>query len=221
MHMQDLTRALPGGLSFALVFSMADFTREPALNYASLRADVVARVKMLNFRWLLFVDTDVFLPPDAISRLLSHQQPIVSGIYWTKSDPPLPVVVKEFGNGPIWKVEPAEQIVPIDASGLGCCLIDMVVIDAFDRAGVSYFNQNWLHGHDGQQTPVDKGEDYYFFVQARELGFQAYADPNVLCEHYDENTDTFFPGESMLRKIRSKRTVVRGNRKKAQRVGSF
>ncbi len=201
IHAASLSHRLPGGLFHCWVYAMADFSSDPSQNYASLRTQVVEQAKERDCRWLLFVDTDVFLPFDAVCRLMRHGEAIVSGVYWTKTEPSAPVVIEEFGNGPAWKIEPSDKLLPIDASGLGCCLIDMKVFDAFDRAGIPYFGENWMHGANGREVSVEAGEDYYFFLQARELGFQAYADTNVLCEHYDEKQDRFFPKAAVLGKI--------------------
>ncbi|HJT80358.1 MAG TPA: hypothetical protein VJ719_04095 [Chthoniobacterales bacterium] len=198
MHVLSASHNMPGGLFWTWVYSMADFRADPTQSYASLRNQVVRQAQERNCRWLLFVDTDVFFPPDTVSRLMRHQKAIVSGIYWTKSEASAPVVIETFGNGPIWKRELSEELLPIDASGLGCCLIDMQVFDAFDRAGFPYFVQDWTHSKNGQTAHVDTGEDYYFFLKAKELGFQTYADTRVLCQHYDESTDQFFPDESVL-----------------------
>ena len=196
IHMHGITRVLPGALGYTYAYALGDFSKEPDKTYASMRTEVVNCARALKHRWLLFLDTDVFPPEDAVARLMSHEQPIVSGIYWTKGKMSHPIIYKEFGNGPIWKINRDEYFFPIGGSGLGCCLIDMAVFDAFDSAGLPYFRQDWIHEEGGRKTFVDTGEDYYFFTKAKELGFQAYADANVICPHYDETTDTFFPDQS-------------------------
>ena len=53
---------LPGGLYWTYIFATGDFTREPEKSYASLRNDIVNKALAGNYKWLLFIDDDVFLP---------------------------------------------------------------------------------------------------------------------------------------------------------------
>ena len=48
-----------------------------------------------GFDWLFFLDDDVITPPDAILRLIAHNKPIVSGVYYRRSPPiGLPVIME-------------------------------------------------------------------------------------------------------------------------------
>lgn len=55
-----------------------------------------------NFEWLLLIEQDNVLPPDAFIKIneymRSKSHPIVSGLYFTKSDPPEPMVYRGRGN---------------------------------------------------------------------------------------------------------------------------
>ena len=70
------------------------------LSWAEARNEVVRKARKENFEWLLFIDDDVFLPEDAVKKLLSRQKNIISGIYWVKSEVDNPVIFKRFGAGP-------------------------------------------------------------------------------------------------------------------------
>jgi len=54
------------------------------------------------------------------------------------------------------------------------------------------------------------GEDHYFFIHAKELGFQPYCHTGVLCDHYDHTTDTFYPGEKIVRQKVSEKLKQEG-----------
>jgi hypothetical protein len=52
--------------------------------------------------WLLLIEDDNILPPDAFLRINEYMRdgktPVVSGLYFTKSDPPEPLVYRGRGN---------------------------------------------------------------------------------------------------------------------------
>ena len=88
------------------------------------------------------------------------------------------------------------------SSGLGCCLINMKVFDAFDREGIPYFKENWvMETDDNQKIKCSVGEDHYFFYHARKLGFKVIADSSILCDHYDMNEKKFYPNEDEVRRL--------------------
>lgn len=64
---------------------------------------IVKHVVTGNFEWLLLYEDDVLPPLDAFVRLnhymLDAEAPVVSGLYYTKSRPPEPLVFKGRGNG--------------------------------------------------------------------------------------------------------------------------
>lgn len=79
-------------------------------------------------RYLLFIDADVLLPPDAVEKLVAAKRPIVSGAYRSRGDPywwianrkGKPITDEEFNNqGPL---------VEVDEVGMGACLIDTRVL---------------------------------------------------------------------------------------------
>lgn len=55
-----------------------------------------------NFEWLLLLESDNVLPPDAFLRINDYMRkgdiPVVSGLYFTKTDPAEPLVYRGRGN---------------------------------------------------------------------------------------------------------------------------
>ena len=155
-------------------------------------------------------DDDVFLPDDAIDRMLKANKDIVSGVYWTKTEHTSPVIFKEMGGGPMYEF-PVDELIEIGGSGLGCCLIRMDVFDKFDEQGIPYFVENWIYTTpDGIKMRCPIGEDHYFFIKAKELGYRAWCDSGILCDHYDYKNDIFYPGEKVVRDIVSKKLKSEG-----------
>lgn len=79
-----------------------------------------------NFEWLLLVEDDVVLPPDAFLRfnryMLKGNVPVVSGLYFLKSQPTEPLVYRGRGNGPYEDFK-AGELVWADGVPTGCLLI--------------------------------------------------------------------------------------------------
>ena len=63
---------------------------------------IVKNVIEKNFEWLLLIESDNVLPPDAFIRINEYMRnkkvPVVSGLYFTKSDPPEPMVYRGRGT---------------------------------------------------------------------------------------------------------------------------
>ncbi len=63
-----------------------------------------------DFEWVLSIEHDNVLPPDAFVRLneymIDGKIPVVSGLYFTKSNPPEPILYRGRGNGHFadWKM---------------------------------------------------------------------------------------------------------------------
>lgn len=56
-----------------------------------------------DFEWFLSIEQDNLIPPDTFVRLneymIENKVPIVSGLYYTKSHPPEPILYRGRGNG--------------------------------------------------------------------------------------------------------------------------
>ena len=194
MHLNRLKTFFPIGLYWKFIIV-------EGLSWAAARNECARKCRMNGFQWLFFIDDDVFLPDNGLVRLMKSGKDIISGVYWTKTADPEPVIFETMGEGPLYDFE-ADKVIPIEGSGAGCLLINMDVFDKFDEAGIPYFVENWVHtDKQGNQMKCPIGEDHYFFLKSREFGYQAYADTGVLCDHYDVKTKTFYPGEKIIRKI--------------------
>lgn len=201
---QEIPRGIPSGLFWRVIWVEGQDYKDKG-GYAKARNELVKKARELNVKWLFMVDTDIFLPPDVITKLMSNQKEVCTGIYYSKSLPPQPILYKNLGNGPYWDF-PVDEVFEIEASGAGSCLIDMDVFDKFDEAGIPYFKENWEYEkQDGSITKVEIGEDYWFFVNCNKLGIKTYADSSCLCDHVDYNTWTIYPGEEEVEKINKKK----------------
>jgi glycosyltransferase involved in cell wall biosynthesis/2-polyprenyl-3-methyl-5-hydroxy-6-metoxy-1,4-benzoquinol methylase len=194
MHMEHLKRNYPIGI-------MWKYLVVEGRSWAEARTEIVHKARAMNFEWLLFIDDDVFLPEDGINRLFSAGKKIITGMYWTKTEPPRPVIFKRMGDGP-YDSFPLDEVIEVAGAGLGCCLIHMSVFDQFDKASIPYFLENWIYTDpNGVRMKCPVGEDHYFYTKSKELGFKVWCDTGCLCDHFDYKGKRFFPGEKIVREI--------------------
>ena len=155
------------------------------------RNDIVEYAKEVNAEWLFMVSDDVFVPPDAIMKMIAHGKEICTGIYFTKEYPPYPYIWRGL-DGPYmdWK---AGELFEIDFAGCDCLLIHRSV---FEKLEYPYFSRDWSWYRDKNGKVLSPGslstEDFYFFAKAKEAGFKVWCDSSVLCVHQDRHTGKKF-----------------------------
>jgi len=158
---------------------------------------------------IFFLDSDVVIPSNTVGKLLSHNKPIVSGLYftrkkslspaaWRKLSPKVPkeLLLKEekeslFGEvekdqvdfSPLLEWDKAIELV--DVIGFGCVLIETWIFRKMQRPWFSFNRGRWYKGKPIEDYPYS--EDFYFCVKAkRELGIETYVDTSILCKHITE-----------------------------------
>lgn len=151
---------------------------------------------------ILFLDSDVCPPSDGLTKLLKHNLPIVSGLYYCRHRadivvpesmpipmPPTPAMWINNGQGaynPIINWPPG-SMVQCNVIGCGFSLIHTSVFKRLDkelnRNGV-YFK--WTAGlNDNNYTEGLPGvsEDFFFFRMVEKLGIPVYVDTSCICQH--------------------------------------
>ncbi|MBW3011346.1 hypothetical protein KY326_03945, partial [Candidatus Woesearchaeota archaeon] len=145
-----------------------------------------------DYQYLLYLDSDVIVPKDAIKQLLSRKKDIVSGVYLNGmringkpgvfpvlydfvSDDPEDKRVKLMTRNDVMP----EKFKEIACGGMGCVLVSRAVLvdTTFDKI-------------------ENTTDDVSFFLEARKLGFRAYVDTSVKCNHInyplDDKRNMFF-----------------------------
>lgn len=130
-----------------------------------------------GYDWLFFIDSDMVLPPDALTKLLAHDKDIVSGIAFKRFPPFDPcfyekVSVTDRGI----KLEHFKKwqkgLIEADACGMACCLIKRKVFEKMIENNMPPF------------FPIPTtGEDIAFCLRAKQCGYQIYVDTTVSCGH--------------------------------------
>lgn len=155
---------------------------------------------------VFFLDDDVLFHPDALNQLLSHQRPIVSGLYYTKTHVPTPLVLHGEYDGTARSWVPGE-LIECWGHGMGLTLIQADVFrtlrDRGDLGVDAGGHPNWFQTTrdqaivrpDGVTNVFNQTEDMKFLMKAREFGFTAAVDTSAAAFgwHLDTRTKTAYP----------------------------
>lgn len=149
-------------------------------NLVENRHILVSRAFQFEATHLLFWDSDIKAPPDAIVRLVNHHQPIVA-INYAKKEPearPTAYIDTDSYVGPCYTQEHHTGLQEVTSCGFGLMLIEIGVLEKLDTP-LFQFSQV---GTDGAKTET---EDVFFCRKARDAGFQVLIDHDLSkrCAH--------------------------------------
>lgn len=170
-----------------------------------------------RMKYLFFLDYDTIPSRDALCRLVYHldnhpEYDVAAGLYCSKSQPPWPLLWREWGNGVSWDFAVGDVLMDrVVGVPMGCTLIRTSV---FERLPTSQDNP-WFktihepaHTKDGD-VPQFATEDLFFCQRLeKELGGKILMDTGILCEHIDHASGIRFtlPSDSLPRKRAAERT---------------
>jgi len=132
------------------------------------------------YDYLFAVDADIAFPRDTLKKMLNHNKDMVTGLYIQRIPGKHCIEVMKSNNlGGVTHVPWAELkgkgLVKVDSAGFGCCLIKKYVF-----TGIEYPHFIYKSALDHANTI---SEDVYFFLKAKEKGFEIWADTSILCDH--------------------------------------
>lgn len=153
-----------------------------------------------NSPYILLLEDDNVIPPDALLRLIEtiegdidgNKYDIVGGLYWSHDVEGIPYCMGNdsfdgFNSVPIMPL-PDKEIVPCHVVGLGCCLIRM----SFIREKMQYPFFNEIAEYDAKKAFFDRKEyvsqDGTFFRKVHELGGKVACDTRVKVGHIDRES---------------------------------
>lgn len=166
---------------------------------AMARNRIAADALNSHYDYVLMVDNDIELPPDALRNLLEHQQAVVLGYYlnrYERGGNRLTTLYKAAKVG--WEMydtaELAElrtigaHLVKVKGGGLGCALIDPKLFEMLEFPWFEWTDisrdvldaEDAYSCHDAFQSG---GEDINFCNAVRNIGVPVYADTRVACGH--------------------------------------
>lgn len=147
--------------------------------------NLIADWVVKGYDYLFAVDSDIAFPSDTLSRLLSHDKDIVTGIYRQRVPERQTLEIFESNsNGGYthidWEKIKGKGLVEIGACGFGCVLIKkQVMVD------IGYPQFAYKSALDHNHT---FSEDLFFAKKASEKGYKFYADTSILCDHIGSYT---------------------------------
>lgn len=145
-----------------------------------LRNNIVEKALLISATKLLMCDIDQVYHPKTVTRLLSHNLPIVGALVHRRYPPFDSLMMKlvdidentrAFASIDDWE---EDALVEVDATGAGCIMYDMSVFRKMPRP---WFKA--AYGPDGQ--PI--GEDFGFCRDLKEAGYKIYVDTSVPAGH--------------------------------------
>lgn len=132
-----------------------------------------------HYDYVLHVDSDIVLPKDTFTRLLSYDKDIVSGTYIQRIEnnevPELFVQNSQGGTEHAFLGNLPHGLVQIAGCGFGCVLIKGHVYRK-----IEYPHFQYTSALDHKDTI---SEDTYFCNKATGHGFEIWADTSLICDH--------------------------------------
>jgi hypothetical protein len=138
------------------------------------RVDLVNMALTQGAEWILWLDSDMRFPADALSRLLAHGKPIVGTNYSQRVVPPLPTAHVSIGNGEfknMWTNADSTGLAEIDFLGMGCLLTKAEVFKRMEKP--------WFHLGYSTRNHKFIGEDVYFCLNAAKAGYPVLLDHDL------------------------------------------
>lgn len=141
----------------------------------NMRNDILQSAIMLGCTHLLFLDADMYFPPNTFYRLFDAKKDIIGGLCFKKLPPFDPVL---FTGEPYMMSTyydyPEDEVIQVPATGGACLLINLEIIQELEFP--------WFHFGPNKEGNV-MGEDVYFCYKAGEAGYKTYVDTGLKIEH--------------------------------------
>lgn len=152
-----------------------------SMNISSLiydaRNQLTAQAIKAGADYILWLDSDMVLPPDIIPRMIKHMEAgydYVTGLYFRRRAPFAPVLYSRVARDGHADMNdyPEGEFFEIGGSGFGCCMTRVSMME-----DVALNCKDWF-------TPINGyGEDLSFCLRASELGYKMYCDGTIRCGH--------------------------------------
>lgn len=168
-------------------------------NFVPAQRELLARHAIrVKADYLLMIDDDIVVPPDAIASFLSvlgsdDRAGIVGGLYYAR-DGIRPMAVanwKPLDTTSAYTPAFAHDPVAVDGVGFGCVMVKCAVFRALDEP---YFSAQ-VFLEESQRRVRVCNEDYLFCRRAAQAGFTTYLHAGVRLGHHDRASGKTFPIE--------------------------
>lgn len=134
-------QVIPTNWSMVDAIQWIDVWSPMGFQVADARNIIATQCVEKDFKWLLFIDHDVLLPPTTLltinDALHAEKIPMWSGLYFTKSVPSEPLVYRGRGNSYYDKWKMGDQVW-VDGFGMGCTLIHSSILKVLYEESEQY-----------------------------------------------------------------------------------
>lgn len=154
------------------------------------RDAIVKTAFQRDYDYIFWVDDDMIIPPDAITKLLAHDKDICSGLYFGRGNyKPLLYDVRYDQSDDTYEIQQITEykdndLIKVGGVGFGCCLTK-----------VSALKRIWA-GMDGVPAGTcfdfigGVGEDLSFAFRCLAYGIETWVDTSIKCGHIGKFTVT-------------------------------
>lgn len=164
-----------GALMLHSANKVIDFLLIQSCDIASSRMWLAKQAVEKGATHLLFVDSDMLFPSDALDQLLAREKDII-GVEYHKRKFPLETVTAYMPGVEKSETEPFK----VGIAGTGLMLINT---DVFKNPDM---DPNWFSFGRNAEGKNVIGEDGWFCNTARDAGYDIYVDPVVFVKHLGE-----------------------------------
>jgi hypothetical protein len=161
------------------------------------------RIVVESYDKVWIIESDMVPPKDALSKSLTIDAPLVSGLYGLRHGMPCTNLTKHTTNldptiNPVerpvrfWRwhevADSWGKTLEVEGTGMGCLLIDRSALEGFD------FTREWTKkdGFTGQ-AKEDVPPDWYLLRYCLDNGFKQVADLSIVCGHITPERSVIWP----------------------------
>lgn len=127
---------------------------------------------------ILFLDIDHRHHPDTVTKLLSHNLPVVSGLSYMRNEPFDPCMFRGMINKYEAVTEWEENsLIEVDSVGAACLLVDIKVFDKIQRPFFQFL------ANPDENVKFGIGEDVVFMNKCKQAGYKIFVDTSCTNKH--------------------------------------
>lgn len=152
---------------------------------AAERHNVMINEAIYNYDRIIFMDTDQWYPPEYITKMLEHKEPVVTALNVSRYHPFENTIYNITGQDvqygvivPLFEsVEPpVERVFEVDMTGTGSLMVDP---QAIKHLGMPLFKD--LYDPEGCVRVLC--DDFYFCWQLHNAGIKVTVDQSIMVKH--------------------------------------
>ena len=155
-----------------------DFDFAKGYDCAVARNEIGKLAQAGNYDYVLMVDSDTQIPPDALDLMLDPPADIVLGVCPRKNTKDGKTAIVKLGSRSYhdnyYYADLPKERTKVKGGGFACALVKTSVFTQIDYPYFQYVtNEDWS----------TLSEDYYFCKQAEMFGIDVWLEPRVKCGH--------------------------------------